>query len=144
MGLGRGRTGDYGAMYRGSINPVHCWEEETMSERKAVKTQELQVDIGAPIEAGWKALTEAPGLANWFAPLSEVSGPGVGAEVKNGWSEEMMMTGTVTRWEPQKQLTWMDDSGWMGPGTALAIDYHLAAEKGVTRVRLVQSAFGEA
>jgi hypothetical protein len=31
----------------------------------------------------------------------------------------------------------------MGPGTSMAVDYHLSTENGKTRVRLVQSAFGE-
>lgn len=114
-----------------------------MSDKKPVRTLELQVDVDAPLEAAWEAVTTGPGLANWFAPISEVSAPGVGATVKNGWSPEMMMTGTVTDWEPLKHVRWLDESGWMGPGTALAVDYYLSTEKGKTRVRLVQSAFGE-
>jgi uncharacterized protein YndB with AHSA1/START domain len=110
--------------------------------KKPEKTLELRIDIDAPLEAAWKAITEGPGLANWFAPLSEVSAPGVGATVKNGWSEEMMMTSTVDAWEPLKHVRWFDDSGWMGPGTALAMDFYLSTENGKTRVRLVQSAFG--
>jgi uncharacterized protein YndB with AHSA1/START domain len=114
-----------------------------MSERKPVKTLELHVDIDTPLEEAWKAITEGPGLANWFAPISEVSGPGLGATVSNGWSAEMMMTGTVDAWEPLKHVRWLDESGWMGPGTALACDWHLSTEQGKTRVRLVQSAFGD-
>jgi hypothetical protein len=111
--------------------------------RKPVRTQELQVDVDAPLEAAWKAITEGPGLANWFAPIGEVSGPGAGATVKNGWSEEAVMTSTVDAWEPMRHVRWLDESGWMGPGTAMAVDYYLSTEKGKTRVRLVQSAFGE-
>ena len=40
-------------------------------------------------------------------------------------------------------MRWLDESGWMGPGTSLAMDYYLSTENGKTRVRLVQSAFGE-
>jgi uncharacterized protein YndB with AHSA1/START domain len=110
--------------------------------KKPERTLELHVDIDAPIEAAWKAVTEAPGLANWFAPIAEVSAPGLGATVKNGWSPDMMMSGTVDAWDPPKHVRWMDESGWMGPGTALAVDYFLTTENGKTRVRLVQSAFG--
>lgn len=112
------------------------------SPKKPEKTLDLQVDIDAPIDAAWKALTEAPGLANWFAPISKVSAPGLGATVENGWSDEMMMGATIDAWEPQKHVRWLDESGWMGPGTALAVDYYLTTENGKTRVRLVQSAFG--
>jgi len=110
--------------------------------KKPERTLELHVDIDAPIETAWKAVTEAPGLANWFAPISEVSAPGLGATVKNGWSPEMMMSGIVDAWDPPKHVRWLDESGWMGPGTAMAVDYFLTTENGKTRVRLVQSAFG--
>jgi uncharacterized protein YndB with AHSA1/START domain len=113
-----------------------------MTQKKPERTLELHVDIDAPIEAAWKAITEGPGIANWFAPIAEVSAPGEGATVKAGWSEEMMMTHTVVAWEPLKHVRWLDESGWMGPGTSMALDYYLSTENGKTRVRLVQSAFG--
>ncbi len=113
-----------------------------MTEKKPERTLELHVDIDAPIEAAWKAITEGKGLANWFAPIAEVSAEGEGATVTAGWSEEMMMTNTVVAWEPLKHVRWLDESGWMGPGTSLALDYYLSTANGKTRVRLVQSAFG--
>jgi uncharacterized protein YndB with AHSA1/START domain len=113
-----------------------------MTEKKPERTLELHVDIDAPIEAAWKAITEGPGIANWFAPIAEVSAPGAGAKVKAGWSDEMMITSTVDVWEPLKHVRWLDESGWMGPGTSLALDYYLSTVNGKTRVRLVQSAFG--
>src|SRR5262245_65733138 len=113
-----------------------------MTEKKPERTLELHVDIDAPIEAVWKAITEGPGIANWFAPVAEVSAPGEGATVTTGWSDEMMMTHTVVAWEPQQHVRWLDESGWMGPGTSLALDLYLSTENGKTRVRLVQSAFG--
>lgn len=39
-------------------------------------------------------------------------------------------------------MRWLDESGWMGEGTSMAMDYYLSTENGKTRVRLVQSAFG--
>ena len=113
-----------------------------MTEKKPERTLELHVDVDVPLEAAWKAITEGPGIANWFAPVAEVSAPGEGATVTAGWSEEMMITSTVVAWEPLKHVRWLDESGWMGPGTALALDFHLSTENGKTRVRLVQSAFG--
>lgn len=114
-----------------------------MTEKKPERTLELHVDIDAPIEEAWKAVTDGKGLANWFAPIAEVSAEGVGATVTAGWSEEMMMSNTVVAWEPPKHVRWLDESGWMGEGTSLALDYYLSTENGKTRVRLVQSAFGE-
>jgi uncharacterized protein YndB with AHSA1/START domain len=113
-----------------------------MTQKRPERTLHLQVDVDAPIEAGWKAITEGPGIANWFAPIAEVSAPGKGATVKAGWGEEMMITSTVDAWEPLKHLRWLDESGWLGPGTSMAVDLYLSTENGRTRVRLVQSAFG--
>lgn len=113
-----------------------------MTEKKPERTLELHVDIDAPIEAAWKAITEGPGIANWFAPVAEVSAEGEGATVTAGWSEDMMMTNTVAAWDPPRHVRWLDESGWMGEGTAMAMDYYLSTENGKTRVRLVQSAFG--
>ena len=98
-----------------------------MTEKKPERTRELHVDIDTPIEAAWKAVTDGPGIANWFAPIAEVAAPGEGATVKAGWSDEMMMTSTVVAWEPLKHVRWLDESGWMGPGTSLALDYYLPA-----------------
>ena len=113
-----------------------------MTEKKPECTLDLHVDIDAPIEAAWKAISEGPGIANWFAPIAEVSAPGVGGVVTAGWSEEMMMSNTVVASEPNKHVRWLDESEWMGEGTSLALDLHLSTENGKTRVRLVQSAFG--
>ena len=108
----------------------------------AQRTLELEVDIDAPIDAAWRAITEGAGLANWFPPEALVSAPGVGGEVTVKWSEAMAFTTKVDIWEPGKHVRWIDDSGWMGPGTALTTDYFLETAGGKTRVRLVQSGFG--
>jgi uncharacterized protein YndB with AHSA1/START domain len=113
-----------------------------MTEKKPERVQELHVDIDAPIEAAWKAVTEGPGIANWFAPIASVSAPGEGATLTAGWSDEMMMSHTVTAWEPNRHVRWFDESGWMGEGTSMAVDYYFSTESGKTRVRLVQSGFG--
>jgi uncharacterized protein YndB with AHSA1/START domain len=113
-----------------------------MSENEPLRRLELQIDVDAPLAEAWKAITTGPGLASWFAPIAEVSGQGAGATVTNGWSPEMMMSHTVGAWEPMKHVSWIDKSGWPGPGTSLVCDYTLSTEKGKTRIRLVQSAFG--
>ena len=111
-------------------------------EVKTERTLELHVDVGAPIEAAWKALTEAEGLASWFSPIAKVSGPGLNAEVTAAWSEEMAFTTRVDAWEPNRRVRWIAED-IMGPGTTLTTDFHLEAAGGKTRIRLVQSGFGE-
>lgn len=112
-------------------------------ETKPTRSLELSVDIDAPLETVWKALTEAQGLKNWFAPIASVTKPGVGGEVTFGWSPEATWPTNVSAWEPGKHLQWLNDD-MMGPGTKLVCDYYLSTESGKTRLRLVQSAFGEA
>ena len=112
-------------------------------EKKPARTLELSVDIDAPLEAAWKAITEGPGLANWFPPMAAVTKPGIDGEVTFKWSESMAMTVKVDAWEPGKHVRWIDESGWLGAGTVLTTDYYLSTEGGKTRVRLVQSGFGE-
>ena len=113
-----------------------------MTEKKPERVLDLQTDIDAPIEAAWKAITEGPGIANWFAPIANVSTPGVGGTITAGWSDEMMMSHEVVASEPNAHVRWLDESGWMGENTSLTLDLYLQTESGRTRVRLVQSAFG--
>ena len=111
-------------------------------EVKSERTLELHVDVDAPIEAAWKALTEAEGIANWFSPIAKVSAPGLNGEVTVAWSEEMAFTSRVDAWEPNRHVRWISED-MMGPGTALATDFLLEVAGGKTRIRLVQSGFGE-
>ena len=39
-----------------------------MTQKKPERTLELHVDIAAPIEAAWKAITEGPGIATGSLP----------------------------------------------------------------------------
>jgi uncharacterized protein YndB with AHSA1/START domain len=110
--------------------------------KKPARTLEMQVDVDAPLEEAWKALTEAQGIANWFAPIVKVDRPGLGGKVTVAWSEEMASTATVDAWEQDKQVRWINE-GFMGPGTVVAMEWNLEAVGGKTRVRLVQSGFGE-
>lgn len=109
---------------------------------KPEHTQEMHVDVDAPIEAAWKALTEADGLANWFSPIAKVSGPGLNSEVTIAWSEEWASTSRVDVWEPNRRVRRVNED-ILGPGTMLAVDFHLETAGGKTRIRLVQSGFGE-
>jgi uncharacterized protein YndB with AHSA1/START domain len=111
-------------------------------EKKPTRTLELSVDIDAPVDEVWKAITEGPGVQNWFAPNASVANPGPGAEITVSWSPEMAWTTNIPVWEAGRHLQWLNDD-MMGPGTRLTLDYFLSTEDGKTRLRLVQSAFGE-
>ena len=116
-----------------------------MSERKPTRVLELEVDIDATIEDVWKAISEGAGIASWFAPVASVTKPGEGGLVTVAWDtvEGSAWTVEVGAWKPNQHLRWVDESGMMGSGTAIWLDYFLTTEKGRTRLRLVQSGFGE-
>jgi len=116
-----------------------------MTETKPNRVLELEVEIGATIEDVWKAISEGPHIASWFAPKASVTRPGEGGEVTVAWdaAEGMAWTTKVGVWKPNEHLRWVDESGMMGPGTVVWLEFFLTTEKGRTRVRLVQSGFGE-
>lgn len=114
-----------------------------MSDEKKPRTLELRIEIDAPVESVWKAITEGAHIAGWFAPEASVSGPGEGGLVTVSWGEEMAFTTKVAVWKPNEHLRWLDESGFMGPGTALQLDFYLTTEKGRTHLRVVQSGLGE-
>ena len=51
---------------------------------KSVRAHETRIEIDAPIEEVWKALTDATEIARWFAPKMSVE-PGVGGTVIADW-----------------------------------------------------------
>jgi uncharacterized protein YndB with AHSA1/START domain len=109
---------------------------------KPRRTLELVVDIAAPPEAVWKALTEASGISNWFPPEASTQGIGVGSTVTFAFSPEMTWSIHVSAWEPGQRVCWSSND-MFGPGTRLLCDFFITAEGGTTRVRMVQSGFGD-
>lgn len=112
-------------------------------DRKPAAQNAWDVLVDAPAAAAWDALTTGEGLANWFPPVASTSGEGVGSEVTFSWGENMTWSSKVSGWEPPLRVQWTDDASYMGPGATLACDWTLEPEGGKTRVRLVQSGFGE-
>jgi len=117
-----------------------------MSEKKPEpRVLELEVEIEAPIEQVWKAISEGAHVAGWFAPEARVTGEGESRELGVRWPEmsEAWWSSRIAVWKPNEQLRLVDDSGMLGPGTSIWVEYFLTTEKGRTRLRLVQSGFGE-
>lgn len=109
---------------------------------KPAKQIRLTTEIAASPEAVWKALTEGPQIANWFAPEVEAKGSGAGSEVTFGWTPEMRWTTKVDTWEEGKRLRWFDAPSFMGEETAMASEWLLESSGGKTKLTLVQSGFG--
>ena len=107
-----------------------------MSATKPVReerTIEKQIEIAAPAEAIWKALTTAEGLTRWF-PLEANVEPSAGGKITLSWGPEWQATSEITAWEPNRRFAW-------GTGKPVSMEVTIEARGGKTIVRLVQSSF---
>ena len=118
-----------------------------MSTRKI----EASIDIAAPADRVWRALTEARELTRWF-PLEARVVPGVGGSMYWGWGDGWSGESRITAWEPDRRLTLVetrqgfdaDGRPLTTPGNAreLVVEITLESRAGTTTVRLVHSGFG--
>jgi uncharacterized protein YndB with AHSA1/START domain len=112
----------------------------------ATRTVEDEIEIAAPVEAVWRALTEAEELARWFPTEAQVT-PGVGGEIRLVWGDMFAWDQHIHIWEPGEHLR---TTYVMSPSDAdpeaepleIAIDFHLEAKAGGTVLRVVHSGFG--
>ena len=114
----------------------------------------MALDIDAPVEAVWRALTDAEELVRWFPTGAHVT-PGIGGTMRWSWGEGWDWETRIDAWEPgrllrlvQEEARPYDSEGRMlSPGDAetsrLAIELTLEPVQGTTRVRMVHSGFGE-
>lgn len=112
---------------------------------------EMTIEIDAPPEDVWRALTDAEELVRWF-PLDARVKPGVGGSVWISWGPEWEGDSRIQIWEPGARLKTVQeqagpfglDSGLLQPGdpVILALDYQLEGRGGRTWLRLVHSGFG--
>ena len=100
---------------------------------------ERAIVIDAPIDAVWKALTDATELTRWF-PLHASVTPGAGGVIRLRWDEDYDADSAIEIWEPDRHLR----IGFPHhPPVLLATDYHLENARGRTILRVVTSGFGK-
>lgn len=110
---------------------------------RQTRSVETELEIKAPIDAVWKALTDAQELTRWF-PLQARVKPGVGGSMWVSWGQPFEGESTIDSWEPNKHL----NTGWPftaspdGDPKPLTVDYYLESRGGNTVLRLVHSGFG--
>lgn len=111
--------------------------EKTMTEQQT-RSVETELEIDAPVEAVWKALTDGDELTRWF-PLEARVDPGEGGSVYMSWKNEYDATSPITAWEENRHFgtAWQMEN-LPGP---LVVDYHLETVGGKTVLRLVHSGF---
>ena len=123
--------------------------EATAAQTRSIETE---MEIAAPVEAVWKALTEAEELTNWF-PLEAKIKPGVGGSIWSTWRGHCTMEAPIEIWEPNKHLKFVWEAGGQEPAgdeqesadkakpMPTAVDYFLEGRGGSTVLRLVHSGF---
>ena len=113
-----------------------------MSEQS--RTIETQIEIDAPVDAVWAALSESEELANWF-PIKARVKPGAGGSVWSWWADDMQWESPIAAWEPNRHMrvVWLEpgEYGEMKVPFQIAVDYTLETRAGKTVLRLVHSGF---
>jgi uncharacterized protein YndB with AHSA1/START domain len=118
-----------------------------MPKKSATRSITLEVELDAPRDAVWRALTSPEELARWFPPVSQ-GGSTPGDTLLLSWGEDMQWTTTIAAVEPETHVRWCDDpvayekmqSGESDKPT-LVVDWHLETRR-KTIVRLVHSGLG--
>ena len=108
--------------------------------------RQFDVDVHAPLEDVWAALTTADGLRSWFVVDAKVV-EGTGGEVFLDWGLGQSGTQPIEAWEPMSRLrvVWgpPPDAAGEDDGYPAAEEFLLSHEHGATHVRVVMSLPGE-
>ncbi len=105
-----------------------------MSDTETTRGHEVTVEIDAPPELVWKAITEAEEITKWYAPEAKVT-PGAGGEIWISFGKGMEGGGRIEIWDPPRHLRATLAGG------PQALDYYIEAKGGSTVLRLVHSGF---
>ena len=114
------------------------------SSKKEGRTFVRELEIKAPKEAVWKALSEAAELTRWFAPRAKINGP-EGGEVSWQWTNDIIWPQKIEQWREGERLLTVYDSpvdDGKGGKVPLFVDFQIKGKGGTTTLRLVQSGFG--
>lgn len=110
---------------------------------------EKQIEIDAPVEAVWKALTDAGELVRWF-PLEARVEPKVGGKFFLSWGPQCEGEGKVHICEVNRRFGWTEPALPPPEGTTgdwpkqVAVEWVLEARGGKTLVRVVNSGIAAA
>lgn len=117
-----------------------------MSERpedKGTRTQQHEIVIDAPIEAVWKAISDAEELTRWFVEEASVE-PRVGGTLTFSWGGGEEGQNRIDAWEPNRKLRLTSLPFEMGAAkhdgtTPMVNEYTIERRDGKTVLRLVNS-----
>lgn len=102
----------------------------------------VEVQIAAPAEAVWAAITKPEEIERWF-PLQAQGDGALGGVIEISWGDERWWGLRVVEAQPGEHLRLAEAAEPPEPATTrLFVDYHLESRGGATLVRLVHSGFG--
>jgi uncharacterized protein YndB with AHSA1/START domain len=122
-------------------------------EAPETRTIEAEIELDAPLDVVWKALTDAEELTHWF-PLEARVKPGPGGNLWMSWGKDFEGASRIEIWDPPHRFKTgteisldsmkVVDPGESGSGKTqmIAVDYRLEGKGGKTVLRLVHSGFG--
>ncbi len=117
-----------------------------MKAKKHKQREYIQeLEIQAPREAVWKALSNATELTRWFSPTAEISNT-EGGKIHWTWTDQIDWEQTIQVREEGTRLLSVYNSpvdDGQGGKIPLYIDFQLQGLGGKTTLRLIQSGFGE-
>jgi uncharacterized protein YndB with AHSA1/START domain len=110
-----------------------------MSKDKARPPQTHEIEIDAPPEAVWKAISSGEELTRWYAEEARVE-QRAGGENWISWGEGQELGNQNLKWEPGKRLTVGSPNhetatDWQ----AIVVDFEIETRGGRTVLKLVQS-----
>jgi uncharacterized protein YndB with AHSA1/START domain len=101
------------------------------------RDQQHEVEIAAPADAVWRALTDEEELTRWYVEDATFE-PRAGGPYRVSWGELGEGTGRVEVWEPQCRLRLVAES-LATADEPIVEEYTIATRGGTTLLRLVHS-----
>jgi uncharacterized protein YndB with AHSA1/START domain len=110
-----------------------------MSKDMTRPPQIHEIEIDAPPDAVWKAISTGEGLTRWYAEEARVE-PRAGGENWISWGEGQEVGNQNLAWEPGKRLTvGKPNHETATDWNAIVIDFEIETRGGRTLLKLVQS-----
>ena len=106
---------------------------------------EREVVIEAPVERVWALLTEAEHVGTWFSEAGAEIDLRPGGAMRLSWEEHGSAEARIERVEPERLFAfrWPLFGETLADGNSTLVEFTLAPEGAATRVRVVESGFGE-
>ena len=107
-----------------------------------------QIEIAAPVDAVWQALTDPTELTRWL-PLDAKVTPGQGGSIWLSWGDPVVQQSTIDVWQPNQRLRITEVTPFGAPfqpkeaaGVTRTIDYTLQSTGQKTTFRMEHAGFG--